>query len=219
MKKRICLIILFTIIGIIGIEIYYQSTKEIDYFSLDYNIYYQENEENQRLLLENREYFSYYFEHYDPESYITFSNGDKYDLLDAYRNNLIFLGDLMQQVAIDKVPNFSLVVRNNKNKKFDFKININEFDIFYYNVDEVNLILNESQKEEEILSLFEQKIIDFDAISLYLEKKAKIKEEDDFIIYEFDDYKVIKNDKEKIVCFGDKSLDSNKITNTLLEKS
>ena len=85
MKKRLFFIISFVLIGLIIIDIYFKNNKNINYYDMDYQIYYNENINNPLEYLTEINYVTYYFEHYDPDSYIEFANNDKISIKDALK--------------------------------------------------------------------------------------------------------------------------------------
>ncbi len=214
MKFRLFIILTLVIAGMIAIEIYFRSKEEPDYLFMNYEIKYQEKQDNPEKLLINRGYFSYYFVHYDPDAYILFANGDKFSISDAINNNYIFLGDLIKKVNIEKRANFTLAFTENIKQDLARKYYVEQTNIYYYHLNDIQLILD--NKKENLLDLIASGDITINMIMDYLDELVKEKEiskeeKDDYLIYKGKNYKIIIKDKN--IYFGNKDL-----KNSVLDK-
>lgn len=212
MKKRIGILLIFIIIGLISIEILVRNNLPVNRAEMNYTIYYEEKLKNEKKLLLETKYFSYYFKHYDEESYIEFADGTTYDIYEAFNEGYIFLGDLMQEIEIEKVPNFELVININKKQELARKITQRDWNIYYYHINDIQISF--STETENLLDLINANKFSatniIDILNYMAEEKiVKKTNSDKFDLYENEKYRIFVKDWH--IYFGDKDLSEEKI--------
>ena len=193
MKKRLFFIISFVLIGLIIIDIYFKNNKNINYYDMDYQIYYNENINNPLEYLTEINYVTYYFEHYDPDSYIEFANNDKISIKDALNKGYIFIKDLEKKINIKKTCEFTLEFNLNNNQELAHKYYSDNLNIYYYKINDIQLI--KDNNKNNLLELLESNKINKNTFNIYLEENFIKEEENNYIIYKKDNIVIyIKDD-------------------------
>lgn len=213
MKKRIGFILIFVVVGLILIEIFVRVNTPVNHAGMDYTLYYNENNDNERKLLLETKYFTYYFKHYDEESFIKFADGATYNIFEAFKEGYIFLGDLIPKIEIEKVPNFKLDININTKQDFVRKIIQRDWNIYYYHINDVQFVFDNNTTENllDLITANEFSVPSIVDILDYMVEKNKIEKTNiaEYDLYETDAYKIFI--KDWYVYFGDKTLSVEKI--------
>lgn len=201
MKRRVVFILLFVIIGIILITIFIKPEESVNYLELDYEIIYNEDEKNNSALLMNTRYYDYIFTNYDENSYVLFSNNEKFGIKEALEKNYLFLGDLLKEINITKEYSFNLQATFNKEQELERKLRIESKNIYYYKINDIQVI---TKTKENLLELLNENILGLEDILQFTAENGTINEKENYKEYTMDDIKIIVN--EDNIYFGNMDL-------------